>query len=198
MIAVWEKEVKVPLSKWKPSRLSWIDCEQPSRDELAELSKVTGITLAHLRDSVNPNKRPRVTNLGSYLLIVLRGINKDASHAHTLVFSIFMFKNFVVTIHERPVKGIEGMREASRAEKSELLQSTGLFLYHVMDAFTSRFFRTMAQIEQEMDTVETQVMKEPSRLATQKLFVLKRRLIHMQKALFANRDVIASQTISVW
>ena len=185
MIAVWEKEVKVPLSKWKPARLSWIDCEQPTRDELAELSKATGIPLAQLRDCVNPNKRPRVVNFGSYLLLVVRGINKDTSHAHTVVFSIFMFKNFVVTIHERPVKGIEGMREASRAEKSELFQSTGLFLYHVMDAVTSVFFRTMEQIEQEMDTVETQVMKEPSRLATQKLFVLKRRLIHMQKTLFS-------------
>ncbi|HLC19336.1 MAG TPA: magnesium/cobalt transporter CorA [Candidatus Nanoarchaeia archaeon] len=195
MITVWEadgKEVRATsLDKWKKSTC-WIDCTQLSHAEQEKLAHTVGIPVANLREAVDAHKRPRLVSTSKYTLIVFRGVNKDSSHVHTVVLALFIFRNFVLSIHEGPVRGLETVRGFSRERKAELCLKPILFAYHILDASVAGFFSVMEEIEREVDTVENQVLKEPSKIAMQRLFLVKRRLIYIQKALATDRDVIAS------
>ncbi|MBS3138925.1 magnesium/cobalt transporter CorA [Candidatus Woesearchaeota archaeon] len=195
MITVWEvdgKEVRATsLEKWRKSA-SWVDCVQLSHTEQEALSQVTEIPLIQLKECINFHKRPRVVVSQKYTMIVFRGVNQDLSHVHAVVIALFVFKNFIVTLHEKPIRALNLVRDIPKAQKAETLREPFVLCYRVLEVVMNGFFQVMEEIEKEVDIVEGQAVRESSKMVPQRLFLLKKRLIYLQKALSADRDVLAS------
>jgi magnesium transporter len=201
MITVWEyhptkKEVtKVPLDKHKVgSSLAWIDCSQPTREELLELSKKTGIAGRDIHASIDPDKRPHVRSYDKYSFISFRVPYEDkAGKIHTMPASIFLFRSHVVTVHDKPLKAVDEFRKLSN-DQWELIFKKGApyFAYRFMDAAISDFFIKLDHMQDQIEKVENQVLHDPTKMVTQHIFVMKRTLIYLHKALAANRDVISA------
>lgn len=190
-----KKEVEeVSLEKWKIGQnLTWIDCFNPSEKELKEISKKTGISFEDLKESTNPNKRPHVISFDKYSLIIFRGSYKVKKEINTTPIAIFMFKNDVITIHNKPIKGVDSIRKLSRTQTTIVFERRApYFVYRFIDALINDFFDVMEVTGDRIDKIEGNILQERTGSITKKLFIQKRILIYIYKSLIANRDVISA------
>ncbi len=221
MITVWERDPSkkgvrtVRFEQWKKqSSLNWIDCVEPTSAELESLSGATGIPVLQIKGSMDPNKRPRVFSYGKYSLITFRGIYETDKRLSSGMLGIFVTPSIVLTIHERSMEWLDEIRSLLETkakgksavftswrediqslppeQQSVLLRSSSYLVYRLMDAIVGDFFEYVDILETEIDKIEEQVLREPTHLVTKGIFVQKRALIYMHKALTANRDVISA------
>ncbi|MBI4153314.1 magnesium/cobalt transporter CorA [Candidatus Woesearchaeota archaeon] len=199
MITVWERDPSkkgvrtVRLEHWKKQgSMSWIDCVEPTSSELDSVSRIIGVPVVQLRGSMDPNKRPRVFSYGKYSLITFRGVTEDNKRLSSGMLGIFVTQGIVLTIHGKSMEWLDDIRALPAEQQRMLLSNVCYLVYRVMDAIVGDFFEYVDQIETEIDKVEEQVLREPTRLVTKGIFVQKRSLIYMHKALTANRDVISA------
>lgn len=200
MITVWEldptkREVRqVSVERYQIGKtLSWIDCFQPTDEELAFLSDKTGIALQDFKESLDPDKRPHVIPYDRYSLIIFRAPYEEEGEVLTAPVGVFMFKNDVITIHDKPIKDLEEFRALPVAQRLHIFRKGApYFVYRFMDAAIGDFFDVMDRVDAEVDAIEEEVLAMPAATVTKKIFVLKRTLIYTHKALIANRDVISA------
>jgi len=200
MITVWEldaskKEVRpVSFEQYEIGKtLSWIDCVQPTDREFSQLSEKTGIPPEELKDSVDPFKRPHVIPAESWSLIIFRAPYHEADHVLTTPVGVFLFKRDIITIHAQPIQALGEFRSLPDAQRLLIFRrGAPYFVYRFMDAAIGDFFTMLDMVGDELDAIEEQVLTEPTKLVTKKIFILKRALIYSHKALTANRDVITA------
>src|SRR3989344_6694536 len=199
MITVLERDPSkkgvrsVRLEQWKKQgSMSWIDCVEPTRVELESLFQLTGIPVAQLKGSIDPNRRPRVFSYGKYSLVTFRGMNESNKRLGSGMLGIFILPNVILIIHGEEMGWLDDLRKLSSEQQNMLLSGASYFVYQLMDAVVGDFFDHVDKIETEIDKVEDQVLREPTRLVTRGIFIQKRALIYMHKALTANRDVISA------
>ena len=200
MITVWERDPTkkgvriVRLEQWKKhGSMCWIDCVEPTNGEFESLSRITGVPAVMLRGSMEPNKRPRVFSYGTYSLITFRGITEANKRFSSGMLGIFVTPSAVLTIHGKSMEWLVDIRELPAEQQSKLLSAGPCyFVYRLMDAIVGDFFDYVDLLQVEIDKIEEQVLREPTRLVTKGIFIQKRALIYMHKALTANRDVISA------
>jgi magnesium transporter len=73
-----------------------------------------------------------------------------------------------------------------------LLHSEQFLLYRVLDALVDSFFPLLADMDDEIDDLESAVLASPTDQQLQRLFSLKRQLVAMRKVISPQRDLFAS------
>jgi magnesium transporter len=64
-------------------------------------------------------------------------------------------------------------------------------IYRILDALTDSFFPALAKIDDEIDTLEDAMLAGPSDEQLDRVFGLKRTLVHMRKIVTPQRDLFA-------
>jgi magnesium transporter len=200
MIRVWEfdpghKEVKSvdPASFKVAKAMGWIDCYKPTDEEFHLLAEKTGIPFEDLKSSIDSQKRPRVLPYDGSSSITFRAPYNDQGIIATAPVGIFLFKNNVLTIHDKPLDAINKFRELPDSQRL-LIYRLGAphFVYRFMDMVINDFFSLVDQIEDRINHIEAGVLQEASKLLVREIFTQKRVLIYIHKALVANKDVVSS------
>lgn len=196
MITVWEldKDVKsVQLHPLQPRSFYWIDCSHPSEHDIRALAHILSVSEDLIVDSFDPKQRPQASISGKHLALAFRGATGGVGRLSIASFGIFASKQCVITIHDKQVRGIDMLLKLSGDQRLKLMNNgAGHLLYRIMDSVIDEFFHTLESIEEQIDVIENQVLREPTQIVTQKIFMLKRQLIYTHKALSVNRDIISS------
>jgi magnesium transporter len=201
MITVWElnsqkKEVvTVSLEKYQIGKtLSWVDCYKPSQKEFEAISHKTGLPIEVLRDSIDPNTRPHVVSYDKFSLIISRAPYRDEhGEVHPVPVSLVLFKKDIFTLHEKPIAALEEFRSLPRGQLLMIFRKGApYFVYRFLDAAIGEFFDVMERVDLNIDAIEDKAVSNANENVTKEIFHQKRDLIHIHKALIANRDVISA------
>lgn len=199
-LSLKRKEVqRVSFDKWSiGNTLTWVDCFKPTTKELEQISSKTKISTHDLKETISINKRPHVIPYKNYSLVIFHGFynineNKTNEILNVAPVSIILFKNDIITIHDKPVRGIDDFRNLDRKQVLEIFRKGApYFIYRFMDCIIENFFELADKIGDDMNKTEKMVVKEPKEAVTRNIFTLKRKLIYINKSLIANREVVAS------
>src|SRR5947209_1256829 len=101
---------------------------------------------------------------------------------------MFVSGKYLVTLHQDQLPALEEQR--SRLQ-GVVLHSEQFLLYRVFDALTDSFFPLLAEMDDEIDDLETQVLAGPTGEQLQRLFAMKRELVAMRKVVSPQRDLFA-------
>lgn len=170
----------------------WVDCTNPIKDELEVISDKTGIPLEDLKEVLDEDERPRVAEHEHYALIVFRAPVHEGHETETTPLSIFVGKNWVVTLRLRDIVPVDRLHKQSGTARLHLVErGPGHFVYRLLDEVLLSYFSIMDKVEERIDAVEVRVFRRPERPTAREIFALKKILIYFHKALAANREVIA-------
>ena len=198
MIDLWELQnnqvVKLNLktSSWKSSKhINWIDCFNPTKEELSLLAKEFGLLVADLQKSIHPRQRSYLIFKNNHYLITFRGTYSDVK-IKTAPIGIFVFKNKIITIHNKPLNGFNQLRELPKEEFLHLFKKDfSYFLFKLINFIQEDFFVLMEKIGEDIEKIEEDVLNVKK--ATEiNIFSQKHNLINLQKSLLANRAAISS------
>ncbi|MBI5739649.1 MAG: magnesium/cobalt transporter CorA [Nitrospirae bacterium] len=176
--------------------VTWIDIEGIHDIEMVrKLGECYGFHPLVLEDILNTDQRPKMEDYGEYLYIVLRMLHKAGdTRVVTEQISILLGRNFVISFQE----GIEGdafnsVRERLRSGKGRIRGLGADYLaYSMTDAIVDNYFLALEQIGEKVETLEDELVANPSSKTLHKIHELKRETLFLRKAVWPLREVISN------
>ncbi len=192
-------EVEVPDFKqaWKQINSDqestyWLDIKGFGDPELFDsLNTEAGIHKLELEDTVNTHQRPKVEEYANHYFMVSRMMYKLEDELNNEQLSMYMGKNWLITLQESYYDILDPVRERVRHGKGRIRNSGPDYLaYALMDAVVDNYYPLLEQLGTELDDLEDALFDAPKRENLQSLQLAKRDLIIMRRAIWPEREKI--------
>lgn len=168
----------------------WLDLTSPTHDQLQELRSIFNFHPLAVQDSEQFGQRPKLDDYDDYVFLVFYGAYRDHPADAEPLREVHMYisGSYLVTVHREALPPLEKQREQLHGR---VLHSEQFLIYRVLDTLTDSFFPMLADMDDEIDTLEASIIEEPTEEALQRLFGLKRELVGMRKVITPQRDLFA-------
>ena len=168
----------------------WLDLLYPGQNTHEVLSTIFQFHPLAVEDADHFGQRPKLDHYENYIVLVVYGATADAEKPLVEVHC-FYSEQYLVTVHHEPVAALQ--RFAERVEQRALSRYAPIMLLHgVLDGLVDSFFPVLAELDDEIDTLEDQILERPTQAQLGRLFDMKRSLLAMRKAITPERDTLAS------
>lgn len=174
--------------------LLWVDIfsEQRNVSEsiLIETFNFHPLAVADVLDEIHI---PKVDDWGKYLYLVVRATTiaeNFEQQIETEEIDIFLGKNYIITYHNQALKVIDRIWE--RYRKDEVLFKNGIshILYNLIDEIATDYIYLAENIDEAIDTIEDQLFDDPQPILLEKIFSLKRDLLHLRRIIAPQREMV--------
>jgi len=178
-------------------RVTWINVEGvDDPDTVRQVGEQLGLHPLVLEDILNTEQRPKLEDYGGYLYIVLRMLSCPAGTGGILSeqVSLVLGPNYVISFQE----GIEGdvfdpLRERIRTAGGQVRKSGADYLaYRLIDSVVDGYFSVLERLEDTIDSLEGELLKDPGPGTIQSIHNLKREMIFLRKSVWPLREVVSS------
>jgi magnesium transporter len=175
----------------KRDHFFWLDLDNPGPEDLAKLHEIFGFHPLALEDTEHFGQRPKLDDYGDYIFLVFYGAWRHQADDPDPLREVHLFVSgqYLVTVHRDPLPPLDKQREQL---DGRLLHSEQFLLYRVLDALVDSFFPLLADMDDEIDDLESAIVATPSDDQLQRLFALKRQLVAMRKVISPQRDLFAT------
>jgi magnesium transporter len=175
----------------EPGILRWIDVIDPQPDDLTLLGERFGFHPLALEDCAHAGQRPKHEEYGDHAFVVTQGFEQQSSGAQWHELHAFIGDNYLVTVHAEPIPALDQVRSRVERDAALLQRGTDFVYYLIADGMVDANFPVLDALEDEIEHLEESVLDRPRREDLQRIFDLRRRLVHMRKILSPQRDVMA-------
>lgn len=184
-------ELKQHLSQ-RQNLTHWMDVKGvKDKTYLENLAEHFGIHKLQLEDVVNSYQRPKAEESNEFLFLISRSIRENEFVISNDQTSLFVGKNFVLTIQENYQDLLDPVRERIRSGKGQLRKSdAGYLAYALNDTLVDNFFPVLEHISDKLDDLEDILLDNPNRDSVNKLLQIKRDLILLRRSIWAERDKV--------
>jgi len=177
------------------NKFTWVDIFEPTKKELEDMSKITGIPIVDLNITLEEDQRPKVIDIdGPFSLIIFGTASFEKDEITTTPIFVYISKqnNCVITVRNKETKSIKKLEKTILTKATLFQKGTGYFVYRLLDEILNIYFEVLDDIEDRIDKIEDNVVKTPDIKIVEKIFETKKTLIYFTKTMAANREVIAS------
>lgn len=170
-----------------------VDVTNPAADEMEEVGRCFNFHPLTVEDCLQGGQRPKLEEYDGYLFLVLHALPKkreDPCVVEELCeIYVYVTPQALVTVRRLDEHTVTKLWERIRKEPALLTQPPGFLLHFLADSVVDEFFPFFDLVEEEIDTLEDQVLISADPTILRRLFALKRTLIHLRKSLSPLREV---------
>ena len=189
-----ERELKSPhemAALREPGTILWINIDGISDPRWLQAAGETfGLHPLALEDAVHVHQRAKVEEYGDHLFIVVRMVSA-VDHHSTEQVSLFLGKDFVVTVQELPDGDcLDPVRQRLRTNQGRLRRNGPDYLTYVLiDAVIDSYFPVLERYGEELDVLDATV--DGSTTETfDRLHVIRQGLLQLRRAAWPHRDAL--------
>ena len=152
---------------------SWIDLQNPDRDYVEDLAKKYQFNALNIEDCMTKFELPKLDSYENHFFVILHfpPISPKIGIAKNSQLSIFLGKDFLVTVHQGDLKPLVDLVELCKTnsdpERKERLlgKSSGLLLHEIIDLLVDELLHTSRRIIANLDEMEEGVFDETKSVA---------------------------------
>jgi magnesium transporter len=165
----------------------WLDLLAPNAEDFAAFGEGLGFHPLAIEDTTKFGQRPKLEEFGDYAFVVYFGAQRKAGEVSPLEVHLYVSGSYLVTVRRDPCVQLEALRRRleHRAEPEQRV------VYRVFDALTDSFFPVLEVMDDEIDEVESEIIREPGDEELQRVFQLKRDLVVLRRVVGPQRDLFA-------
>jgi magnesium transporter len=169
----------------------WLDLDDPSDEDIRRLGHIFDFHPLALEDTRYFHQRPKLDDYGDYALLVFYGGPEKTSEQLDDLREVHMFVSgkYLITVHRAP---LPELHEERNKIDGRAIHSEQFVIYRILDALTDSYFPPLGRIDDEIDELEDAMIAGPSNEQLDRIFALKRALVHMRKIVTPERDLFAS------
>jgi len=158
---------------------------------LAQLGEVFGLHWLALKAVAQTDQRAKFEEYGELLFVVARMVAWNG-RLETEQLSIFLGRDFVLTIQERPGDCLERVREQIREGLGRIRQAgPGYLVYALLNATIGNYFPVLEAIDERLDGLEEEVIVRPGAEVARQLHLVKAALLQLRRAAWPHREVVS-------
>jgi zinc transporter len=171
--------------------LLWLHLDYESPRSLHWLSAESGLPAVAAEALTADETRPRSVQLGNGLLLILRGVNLNpgADLEDMVSIRLWIEQDRIITLRHRKVMAIQDIRSEVAAGNGPT--DAGGFLVELADRLLVRMGTALADIEEELDTLEDAVLGAESYDLRTRIGEMRRKVIRIRRYLAPQREVMA-------
>lgn len=170
----------------------WADIRQPGPMEAQVLRDVFGFHPLSIEDALQASHHPKVESYGSYLYVVLHGIDfKQPEHAfETADIDFFLGRNYLVTVHDGRRRSITEVAELCDRSDIPLREGPVALMHRIVDRQVEHYRPEVEELESWLDEIESRVVKGTREELTGEILAVKRDIASMRRVVIPQRDVV--------
>jgi magnesium transporter len=176
--------------------VTWINIEGVHHLETIEkMGKYYGIHPLTLEDIVNTEQRPKIEEYPDYLFIVLKGSGcadpKDQPGMHQI--SLVLKPSLVISFEEQAGELFDILKNRIRSGQGRIRKTGSDYLtYCLIDAVVDRYFNVLEKLGEDIESVQEQLIKNPTRTTLQEIHGMKREMILFRRSVWPLREAVGS------
>ena len=161
----------------------WVALRDTTDDELEKMQEEFGLHDLAIEDARHGHQRPKTEEYGDTLFVVMHIVESDQTELTVGEISIFVGRNFILSIRNRTKQSFLGVRERCVREPELLRLGSGFVLYALMDAVVDRYFPVIDGLESQLESIEEKLFDKNAALTNiEQLYELKRKVMVLKHA----------------
>jgi len=171
----------------RPDCFVWVALFEPDARELEVLADEFGLHELAVEDAQGSTHRPKIVEHGESLFAVVHTLDRQPGDraADWIVgeVSIFVGRNYLVTVRRRTLSGFANVRARCEREPEHLALGPGYVLYAILDEIVDRYFPLLDDLEADLEKLEGQIFRTtPTKANIESFYDLKYRLTVLKHA----------------
>lgn len=177
-----------------PDALIWLNIVGLGNIQLLhELGNALNIHPLALEDALNTRQRVKTNQYEGHLYVCMKMLHWNEQGTESEQLSLFLEKNLLVTLQERPGDCLEAVRFRLRREGSRLRsQGTDYLLYAMLDAIIDHYFPWLEYMGNKFDILEEELAAQSNAQLLARIHALKGELMEVRRSLWPLRDVLSA------
>ena len=163
-----EESIERKIQTIEGKRFTWVDLQNPDRTDVEELSKKYHFNALNIEDCMTKFELPKLDRYEDHFFVILHfpPISQKVAMAKNSQLSIFLGKDFLVTVHQGDLKPLVDLvdlciTDSDQKTKERLLgKSSGLLLHEIIDKLVDDLLHTSRRIFANLDEMEDGVFDE--------------------------------------
>ena len=175
-----------------PDKNHWIDIKGFG-DKLffEQLADRFGIHRLQMEDVFNVYQRAKAEEYQGHLFLISRCLKEENGFISNDQLSLFLGKNFVISIQDSYDDLLEPARERIRQGKGYVRKyGSDYLLYALMDVVLDNFFPVLESISDRLDALQDALVDNPTRDKLNHVLMTKRDLIMLRRTIWSERDKV--------
>ncbi|MBP7830943.1 MAG: magnesium transporter CorA family protein, partial [Kiritimatiellae bacterium] len=172
----------------------WADAEKPTEAEYKGL--LEGVFNFHplaIEDCIAVTERPKIDEYEQYLFMVVHAADyrPDTRKFHTTELNLFIGRNFLVTVHEDPLKSVAATIERVVKNAPVIARAPDRLTYHLLDSLLDNYEPALLNLSNEMSELEKRALTYSSVDILTEVLQLKTEVHHLRQIVTPQREVIS-------
>ncbi len=173
----------------------WIDLIEPAAEDLSFLQERFGLHPLAVEECDHTGVRPKIEQFENHLYLVMHGINHNPGEdaLRTVEFKIFLWKEHLVTVHDRPSSSVRATQERLQRD-AQLLARSGpdTVLQHVLDLVVDHYFPVVEELESQIEKVEAAIFTETRDDLLEQMLRLQRKVLTLHRLMHPQLDILGA------
>jgi magnesium transporter len=178
-----------------PETLTWVDLESPDELEahviLADTFHFHPLTVEDCcNDITDP---PKIDDYRDYLFIIAQAIDFSVLEDSivTTEVNIFLGKNYVVTVHRRPLPVLGEVVDHCKRQLPHVGTGADWLCHAILDKLVDQLLPVVEAIDEEIASLEDQALESADRAVVARMGQLKRSTLRLRWLVAPQRDVVS-------
>ena len=191
-----EKKLNVEWIKW--GRITWVNVEKPTSQDMDYLAKNYPFNLFDLEDCLSRIERPKIDEYENYLFLVLHFpvFNKQARVTTPSQVSVFIGEDYMVTVHAGDLKPLAKLfkdcQQNEEARQENMGRSSGYLLYRILDRLVDYCFPIMNKIIANVEAAEDRLFSDRARDTVREVSLLRRDIMAYRRIIRPQPAILKS------
>ena len=193
--ALGKRVADVPLDEageWaqRPGHLMWIGLYEPDEELLLRVQKQFNLHPLAIEDAASAHQQPKIEQYGDVLFVVARTAQMIQGRVAFGETHLFVGKGYVVSVRHGASVSYAKVRERCEACPALLSHGEDYILYAILDFIVDKYAPVLETINDEVETIEDQVLSKELTLADiDRLYQMRRDLLRLRNAAVPLLDV---------
>lgn len=173
-------------------RAVWIDCVNPSKEEIDAIFRKTGINPDDIKDCLDQSEKPRLQRDQKYFFFIVGvPVRKDGGQISTSPLGIFKGERFLLTVHKFKINALDDFVKKEESLVPVFKQGEERVMYNLLLSIFKDFYTIIEGFEQDLEKIENRVIKASDK-TLHDILNAKKILLYIRRALRDNQEVISA------
>jgi magnesium transporter len=171
----------------------WVDLSDPSPEEARILTDVFKFHDLAVEDALSEIHHPKVESYGSYLYLILHGIDfEESEHCfRTQDVDFFLGDQFLVSVHPGRSRTLADMRALCSRNERALGEGPAPLLHRIVDTMVDNYRPEIDEMTDRLDALETEIFENPNPQLARRILDFKADISSLRRVVLPQRDAVA-------
>lgn len=186
------------ISTFKHKKITWIDLENPSSEEVKSLMQRYFIHPLAAEELLKPTLRPKVDAYKDFIYLILHFPIFDHSRKASVSYEIdfIIGKNFLITAHYKPITPLYEIMKifevGSMLGRENLSRNTGVIVFFIIKQFYDFALRQLDHIQLKINKIEENIFKGKEKDMVEAISYIRCDILDFQRSIHMHESVLNS------